>query len=589
MLWLRRNFGSGLENRAEYSLRPTFGAVMPSLRQFRLLPKVLSATERRITLSLFILIVVSGLALGWRQYEKNTSTTAQSGGEYNEGIIGNPRTANPLLATSDADVDLSFLTHRGLFQTNEQGQIVTDLAAKWNLSDDQKTYLITLQPGLLWSDGEPLTAADVVFTFDSAKQAKLASPLYTSYKDVSITALEDGLTVSFTLKEPYVPFLYALTVGLVPKHIWQNIPYELWSQAETNLKPIGSGPFRFSSLSRDGQGNLRSYVLEANPHNYNNKPFLKKFNLRFYPDQMSAIEALKQGAIDGLGDLSRRDKASLNPNRFIVYDITLPQYTAIFYNSNINAALKNPAVRQGLSYAISRQTLIQEALSGQAQPATGPFTFGQVKTQTAPEAITFDQTKSVQLFTSAGYSRPDPNQPFKKDDVVLEIVLTFVDNNEQLRVAEVIKKQWEAVGVSVKLQPVSALSLQTDFISTRNYQALLTSEMVGLDPDPYPFWHSSQVATPGLNLALFQNHEADKLLVEARQTSNEASRLEKYMRFQNILNSESPATFLYSLSYSYAQSYSIKGFSRQIMGQPAERFWGAANWYKKTLRSWTTD
>ena len=565
-------------------MRPVFGPTLPSWHQLRLLPKILSTNEKRAGISLIILVVFSSLALSWRSYEKNTTVTPKAGGEYIEGVVGNPRTTNPLLATNDADLDLAFLTHRGLFSTDDQGKIIQDLAESWELSSDEKTYLIKLRPGLKWSDGQPLTSADVVFTFASSRQEKLASPLSASFRDITITAIDD-LTVSFTLKEPYVSFLYALTVGLVPQHIWQKIPYERWLQSEANLKPVGTGPFRFNSLTRDGQGNIYNYILESNPYYSAAVPYFKKFSLRFYPDMPSALEALRQGMIDGLGDLSSQDKANLNRNRFIVYDVSLPQYTAIFYNSNTNNALKESAVRQGLSYAINRPDLIQQALFSQAQPATSPFTFGEFKTHTNGESITYDPTKTIQLFELAGYKKAEVSGNFTKGDQALEITLTVVANDDQLRVANVIKQQWEAVGVVVKIQAVSASLLQSEIINPRNYQALLASEVVGLDPDPYPFWHSSQVAAPGLNLAQWQNREADQLLVEARQTFDESARLEKYENWQNILRQESPATFLYSINYSYAQSYYIKGFARSIMGQPAERFLNAASWYRRTERS----
>ncbi len=580
-----RIFGSLPQSRVENSLRPAFGPILPNLSQLRLLPKILSAQEKRAALSLIILVAISGLAFGWRLYEKKTSLVAQAGGEYSEGVIGNPHTANPLLATSDADIDLAFLTHRALFQINEQGQIIKDLADNWELNEDKKTYIIKLHSGLLWSDGQQLTASDIVFTFNSIKQAKLKSPLAASFRDITVAQV-DELTVSFTLKEPYAPFLYALTVGLVPEHIWQRIPYENWLQAETNLKPIGSGPWRFSSLTRDGQGNVRNYILEPNPFYADSSAYFKKISLRFYPDTISALEALRQGSIDGLGDLSAQARASLNPRRFIIHNITLPQYTAIFYNPNANNLLKDAAIRQGLSYAINRPALIQEALSGQAQPATGPFIFGEVKARTSAQAISYDPTKTIQLFEAAGFKRNAADGLLLKDNSPLEITLTLADNDEQLLVANEIKKQWEEVGVKVNLQPVSTLFLQSEVINPRNYQALLISEVVGLDPDPYPFWHSSQVASPGLNLAQFQNHDADELLVEARQTFNEEERIAKYVSFQNILRQQSPATFLYSLNYSYAQSYSIKGFSRSVMGQPAERFLDANRWYRKVSRSW---
>lgn len=538
-----------------------------------------------MALWLAVLLALSGLTLGWRYYERQTWLMPQAGGEYSEGVVGNPRTANPLLATTDADLDLAYLTHRGLFRTDEQGNLVTDLAQNWSLSDDRKTYLITLQTGLRWSDGQPLTATDVVFTFQSTTQPGLASPLAASFRDVAVVAAEDGLTASFTLKEPYVPFLSALTVGLIPQHVWQNVPLDRWSEAEANLKPIGSGPWQFSSLTHDGQGNVRSYVLETNPNWIGQMPYFKQFTLRFYPDTTSALEALRQSTIEGLGELTRRDKASLNPRRFVVYDVTLPQYTAVFYNQNASPVLKNTLIRQGLSYAINRPALIQAALSGQAQPATGPFTFGEVKDRTAPQAITYDPTKTVQLFEQAGFSRSGQNVPFNKDGIPLEITLTTVDYEEQLRVAEEVKRQWEAVGVVVSLELVAASDLQANTITPRNYQALLMSEVVGLDPDPYPFWHSSQATAPGLNLAQFKNHEADQLLVGARQNADPNSRLDAYVRFQNILQEESPATFLYSSSYSYAQSYATKGFSRTVLGQPAERLWDAGNWYERTSRN----
>lgn len=509
----------------------------------------------------------------------------KTGGEYNEGVVGNPITANPLLATTEADLDIAFLTHRGLFTTDDQGKIITDLAESYELSEDKKTYLVKLHPDLRWSDGAPITAADVVFTFESAKQEKLRSPLAASFRDITVTASSDGLTTSFTLKEPYVPFLYALTVGIIPAHIWQKIPYENWLNAEVNLKPVGTGPFRFKALTRDGLGNIYNYTLESNPYFEAATPYFNKFNLRFYPDMTTALDALRQGLIDGLGDLSNQDKNSLNQNRFIVYNITLPQYTAIFYNPNTNNVLKEAAVRQGLSYAINRADLIRQALNGQAQPATSPFTFGEFKSRTNTQAITYDPTKTTQLFTLAGYTKPEGSNIFSKDEQKLEITLTVVDTNEQLRVAEVIKQQWEAVGVMVTIQSVSAATFQSTVITPRNYQALLASEVVGLDPDPYPFWHSSQVAAPGLNLSQWQNREADQLLIEARQDFNEASRLEKYVTWQNTLQQESPATFLYSLNYNYAQSYSIKGFSRSIISQPTERLLNAVNWYRRTTRS----
>lgn len=547
-------------------------------------PKVLDTKERKVGFILLTTCLITGSWLVWRWYQITTVIMPQAGGEYSEALIGEPQTANPLLATTDAEFDLSQLTYRGLFKYSKEGKTVPDLAESWHLSADGKTYQITLRPDLKWSDGKPLTSYDVAFTFNSLQNSKLNSPRATEFKEVAVKRI-DQHHLNFTLKNPYTPFLGALTLGLIPAHIWEAMPPEKWLSNEAGLKTVGTGPFRFKDLITDQQGIIKTYILEPNPYTHTHKPFLQQITLKFLPDLTSALDSLKQGMVQGLGGLDGDSANSLSSQKFSLYDIPLPQYTAIFFNPEQNGLLKNESLRRALNSATNRLELIQELANNNYRPATGPFVVGELKNKTANLAWPFNLEAAQKIINEAGYSQNKDNQLFtNKQGQTLTITLTTVDQNQYLAVAEQIQKQWGRAGFKVDLNVVPTSELQNNIINSRTYQALLASEVIGLDPDPYPFWHSSQAAAPGLNLALFQNHEADTLLTSARQSQDDKQRQAQYIKFQEILKEDSPAVFLFSKNYIYALSHSLRGVERRLINQPANRFLDIENWYTKIIR-----
>jgi ABC-type transport system substrate-binding protein len=177
-----------------------------------------------------------------------------------------------------------------------------------------------------------------------------------------------------------------------------------------------------------------------------------------------------------------------------------------------------------------------------------------------------------------------------KEVLPLKFSLVVIDQEELSQVAKLIKEQWEALGVELEIKKVSSSgspsSFEQDFIKPRNYESILVGKAMGLIPDPYPFWHSSQRREPGLNLALYKNTKVDEILEEARQTLNEKERLEKYQSFQEILIEDAPVVFLYSPDYLYPVSKEIKGIKDKIIADPSKRFVGIENWYIKTKRAW---
>ncbi len=179
-------------------------------------------------------------------------------------------------------------------------------------------------------------------------------------------------------------------------------------------------------------------------------------------------------------------------------------------------------------------------------------------------------------------------QPFfrKKDKEILAITLTTVTHPENEKAGLLIKDYWEKIGVKVKLDLVDTAKIQKETIKKRKYEALLYGQNIGFDPDPYPFWHSSQIDDPGLNLALFSDKKADKLIIDARSSHDPAARAKSYQEFQKILQDSIPAIFLYSPSYTYILSQQIRGFNIQSIIEPADRFNNLNEWHTKTKRTW---
>ena len=168
--------------------------IVPSFTQFKYISRFLTKTEKRLIKAALLLIALSLISAGIIFLIMHIGFEPKSGGEYSEALIGQPKLINPLFSgTNDVDADLCALIYSGLFSYNKDEQIVPELADSFTIGDDKKTYLVTLKKNLFWSDGEPLTADDVVFTFESIQNAEVGSPLFTAFQGVKIEKVDQKL------------------------------------------------------------------------------------------------------------------------------------------------------------------------------------------------------------------------------------------------------------------------------------------------------------------------------------------------------------------------------------------------------------
>lgn len=558
----------------------------PSFRQLKYLPEVLQPQEKnkikKLALIILLCLVASGVDIYFR-----APLVPRNGGSYSEGLVGAPKFINPLYAPLNAaDQDLVKLIFSGLVKIDKQQNLVPDLAETWFVSDDQKVYTFVLRKNILWQDGAPLTIDDILFTFEAIQNPEYKSPLASNFLDVTLKKVDEQ-SVSFTLKQPYAPFLENLTVGILPEHLWQEVTPANTLLADYNLKPIGSGPFKFDSLVKDKLGNIKTYTLTKNKKYYFQPAYLDKIDIKFYVDYKSAVTALKNHNIDGLDYLPQELKSELASRKDInYYALQLPQYTAVFFNTKNNEWLKDIKFKQALAYALNKQEIVDQALNGNAQVIEAPILPGFIGYNPNIEKFGYDPTKAGQLLDEAGY-KLEPGNTFRtnKDKKELKIILTAINKGENQTTAQLIQKMWQAIGVKTDLNLVESTVIKSEIIKNRSFEALIFGEIVGVDPDPYPFWHSSQAGEAGLNLSNFINKEADKVLEEARQISEPQQRHDKYIHFQNILNQNLPALFLYTPRYIYPVSNTLKGIEAKNIASPADRFTDITNWFIKTKKS----
>ncbi|MFN7088279.1 MAG: ABC transporter substrate-binding protein, partial [Candidatus Paceibacteria bacterium] len=253
---------------------------------------------------IFLLFFAAGLTWqGLRIYFLNTELKAATGGIFTEGIVGMPRYINPVFGDSgDADRALESLIFAGLFKGDYQGGVIADLAESYEISKDGKVYTITLKDGLFWHDGKPLTADDIIFTIELIKAPELKNPLAPNWNGVEVEKISSK-TIRFTLPAPYQPFLHNLTFGILPRHLWGQIPIQNFMLAELNLKPIGAGPYRFKNLQKDRKGAISQYTLVANRNYPGPGPYLDTVIIKFFPSYEDALLSLKKREIDGLGGI----------------------------------------------------------------------------------------------------------------------------------------------------------------------------------------------------------------------------------------------------------------------------------------------
>ncbi|MDE3075707.1 MAG: peptide ABC transporter substrate-binding protein [Chloroflexota bacterium] len=526
--------------------------------------------------SAVVAALIAGLA-----YSSGLQTVPDVGGAYVEGVVGQPRLFNPLLASSTdyPAQTVDSLVFSGLVKEDASGAPQPDLATSWDVSKGGRTYTFHLRKDVHWHDGQPFTADDVLYTIGAIQSSDFSGDpdLAAAWRDVVINKLDD-VTVIVTLPEPFAPILEYATVGILPAHLLAHTPPAELAASSFNHQPIGTGPYRV--LHSD----LGAVVLEAFGGYYAPKPFISRLMFRYYKDEHAVAQAVLNGDVEGDWHVGAADAPKLHSDgRLAFFQAVQPSFSGIAFNLQ-DPILSQKQVRQAVAYAIDRETLRARILNGMARVADSPIPPNSWAHDPNVFHYVYDPARARASLQAAGWQQDDQGV-WTKDGQPLAPVMLTDDAAGHVALANAVAGQLQQFGIKATVQAVPFDGLVKDFLAPRRFQmALLDWDVSGGDPDPYPLWHSSQAAAEGLNFSGWKNETADGLLEAGRKTAGTAARREAYFRFQSVFLDDLPAFLLFHPVYEYAVDSSVHGVTLPSVVHPWDRFATVSHWYIKTKR-----
>ena len=529
----------------------------------------------------FLGIVLLGALLRYTAYNFTSVTVPEKGGTLVEGVAGSPQFLNPLLSQyNQVDGVLCSLLFNGLTMLDERGNVVPDLAETMTISPDGLTYDFRLRSGLYWHDGMPVTARDVLYTVQAMQAEDFPGMTWLSalWREVEVSAPEgpDGLAVRFTLKQPFSPFADYTTVGLLPAHLWEQVPVADMMASQYNTRPIGTGPLQLDRIS------ATQADFKVNPSYHGESPFLEGLTVRFYPDHQSLMPAYEREEIDAISWVWPDDLPEATAHEDLtLFSSAISGYTLIYLNeANPNVPFfKETAVRQALMYGLDRQKLIDTVMHGQGLIAHSPIMPHSWAYNADVRQYVYDPALAKQMLEQAGWVDSDGDGVRDREGVKLAFVLLGKDQAK----LDAISAMWAELGVQAEPQAVSLPGLTADFLVPRTYDAALVDWELSGDPDPYPLWHSTQAKT-GQNYAEWENRTADEAIEQARSLPDREARRTHYVEFQRVFAEELPALLLYYPVYTYGVRDKIREVQMGPLNTPGDRYRSLADWYIVTKR-----
>ena len=511
------------------------------------------------------------------------------GGLYSEGLVGTFTNANPIYASGAADVAASRLVFAGLFKYDNDNKLVGDMARDYRIDKTQKRYIVHLKKNVTWQDGKAFTADDVLFTYRTIQNLAAQSPLYGSWQDIQVSKLDD-YTVIFDLPNALSSFPHAMTNGIVPKHLLQDIPPEQLRSASFNTRPVGTGPFSWRSVEVSGSvssanSDRRQRIALAAFNDYwNGRPKLDGFNLLMFTDENKLIEAFKEKQINAISGMESVPGALENDESIQTSITPLTSAVMAFFN-NSRPGLDNVDIRKALVSGVDvRKSLSLTPFA--AKRVDEPFLKGQAGYNAGLAELPYNEDAANKLLDEAGWKR-GPDGQRVKDGKALAFSLSSQNTENYSLTAKFLQKEWAKLGVKVTVNYYDGEELQGGIIGNHDYDILLYGISLGVDPDMFAYWDSSQASINSqghLNLSEYKSSLADQALQAGRTRSDPNLRAVKYKEFLKAWRKDAPALALYQPNFLYITRGPVYGYQSDSFNSAADRFYNVDQWMIRQKR-----
>jgi len=514
-------------------------------------------------------------------------------GTDKEGDIQQLARINPLINTNvQLEKDLNELIYESLIKVQKDGK-VTPVLADYVVIEEGKEYQFKLEENILWQDGEPLTTEDVKATFELLqaldKSPRTSTVFSRAVSKIDLTVIDER-SFTFKLKSVIPGFFESISFKIMPSHYLDEVHVGniTLSDPIINRRPVGTGPYRLAKSDNNVVKLVKNKLYRTDIN-------LEEIHFKLFPDEVSAVGALKNGQIHSITGISYNNVRYLKSESnldVLQSNILYNQYWAIYFNMGENGPsyFKDKKVRQAVSSAVNRD-LILESLLGFGENAKGPIppgSFAYAKQNT----YDYDVEKAEKLLTEAKWVKGEDGI-MNKGDERLSFNLLVVDNLDRIHVAESIKADLAVVGIEVNIVKKPLQQLINESIHPKNFEAVLYGVQTFNDPDRYELFHSSQIEHPGLNISSYKSAEqvltvvdqktvkipeVDDVLDDGRKFIDKGRRAKEYKRFLAILADETPIVFLYYPQEVYVVNKRVKNIDFQHLSSIEDRFYNVTEW-----------
>jgi peptide/nickel transport system substrate-binding protein len=516
---------------------------------------------------LLSLLVISSLLVSC---SNKSSENIQNPNTLTIASLADAKRLIPMLATDTSSGDISGWIFNGLTKYDKDIKITGDLAESWDVSPDGLVITFHLRKNVKWHDDAPFTSADVLFTYKTLKDPKVATPYSDSLGPISTVEAPDDYTVKVTYKEPFAPALESWGMGIIPKHLLEGKDI---NKDDFNRHPIGTGPYKFGEWVTGSRITLNAFdgYFEGRPH-------IDSIVTRIIPEQSTQFLELKTRGIDymNLSPLQYSRQTDTNDFNEHFNKLRYPSFAYTYLGFNLkDPKFADKRVRQAISYAINQKAIIEGVLLGLGSPCTGPFPPESWAFNKDVKGYPYDPEKAKALLAEAGW-KPGPDGMLQRNGQPFAFtILTNQANEERKKAAEIMQQDLKKVGIQVKISSIEWQALLHEFIDKRKFEAIIMGWSLGRDPDCYDIWHSSKTKEGEFNFIGYNNPEVDRLMLEGRQTFDINKRKEIYHRIHAILSDDAPYTFLYVPDALPILHKRFKGVKKEPLGI----FYNFKDWY----------
>jgi peptide/nickel transport system substrate-binding protein len=436
-------------------------------------------------------------------------------------IESSPTNLDPRIGLDAQSERIDELLFDDLLTHDEHFNVHAGLAERWE-NPDPLIYIFHLHSGVKFHNGQPLTARDVKWTFDSLLQGKVPSTKASTYRFIDRIETPDEATVVFHLKEPSATLLWNLSgaaIGIVP----------YGSAEELSRHPVGSGPFRFVSAEQD-----KEVILERNDDYWGEKARLRAVRFAVVPDSTTRALELRKGSADVAINAMTGDMVLTLERESSLQVVHSPGTVLAYMAFNArDPILKDPRVRQALAYAIDRQPMIHYLLRDFARPANNLLPPESWAYNADVRSYSHDPGHARQLLDVAGY--PAVN------GVRFHLTMKTSTEESTRLLAAVLQQQLREVGIELDIRTFEFATFYSDV--THGEFQLYSLRWVGANEDPDIFeyvFHSSRFTPRGANRSFYANPRVDALIDQARREPNQNTRRQLYAEVQHLLSEDLP-------------------------------------------------